>query len=123
MEEELELRNVSLSRDGVETTVMIPPSTSVMDAPAKSSPLHMHRLRNLAIASIICGCSCIGVLALIYAIKASEKQKAGSHDSAAYWAQKSRFTCFLSVGVCMSLLILVFLLLVLLSYLLSQAEL
>ncbi|XP_042327076.1 transmembrane protein 265 [Sceloporus undulatus] len=115
----METRNGSLPQDGVETSVMI---TSEMDPPAKPSPLRMHGLRNLAIASIICGCSCLGVLALIYAVKANEKQKAGSQELALRWAQKSRCLSVLSISVWLGLLILVPMSMVLLSYLLSQAE-
>ncbi|KAH0626366.1 hypothetical protein JD844_001308 [Phrynosoma platyrhinos] len=115
----MEPRNGSFPRDGAETSVMI---TSEMDPPAKPSPLRMHSLRNLAIASIICGCSCLGVLALIYAVKANEKQKAGSQELAIYWAQKSRCMSVLSIGVWLGLLILVPISIVLLSYLLSQVE-
>uniref|UniRef100_A0A8C8RID3 Transmembrane protein 265 n=1 Tax=Pelusios castaneus TaxID=367368 RepID=A0A8C8RID3_9SAUR len=78
-------------------------------------------LRYLAIGSIVCGCSCLGVLALIYAVKANEKRKTNSPD-AALWAQKSCRCSFLSIGVCMSLLILVPLLMGLISYLIARAE-
>lgn len=70
--EEMELSNGTLPREGGETTVMMinvgPAETLNAD---KSFLLRTHKLRKLAIASIICGCSCIGVLALIYAVKVS----------------------------------------------------
>nr|XP_020669213.1 transmembrane protein 265 [Pogona vitticeps] len=121
MGEEMELRIGSPPRDG-ETAVMISTDMSRTDPPAKQPPLKMHRFRNLAIASIICGCSCIGVLALIYAVKAKEKQKNDSQDSAVYWARRSRCMSFLSIGVWLCFLILVPLSIILLSYILSQAE-
>ncbi|XP_033026710.1 transmembrane protein 265 [Lacerta agilis] len=75
MEGEQELKNGTLRQDAAETIVMIPADIQEKDMPAKPPSFHKHRLRSLAIFSIICGCSCIGVLALIYAIKASEKQR------------------------------------------------
>uniref|UniRef100_A0A8C0G9Y0 Transmembrane protein 265 n=1 Tax=Chelonoidis abingdonii TaxID=106734 RepID=A0A8C0G9Y0_CHEAB len=78
-------------------------------------------LRNLAIGSIICGCSCLGVLALIYAVKANEKRKTNSPDTD-LWARKSFRFSLLSIGVWVSLLILVPLLMGLISYLIARAE-
>nr|XP_056720201.1 transmembrane protein 265 [Euleptes europaea] len=119
--EEMELSNGTLPREGGETAVMINLGTAETCDPDKAFLLRTHKLRKLAIASIICGCSCIGVLALIYAVKAREKQKANSHDSA-YWAQKSRCMSMLSIGVWVSLLVMVPLLTILISYIFSQAE-
>ncbi|KAF7238750.1 hypothetical protein EYD10_14450 [Varanus komodoensis] len=122
MGEEMELSNGGFAQDGAEMVPMTTASTTQGDNPTKLPPLHLHKLRNLAIASIICGCSCIGVLALIYAIKASEKQKAGSQDVAAYWARKSRLMSVFSIAVWLCLLILVPLLVILVSYIFAQAE-
>uniref|UniRef100_A0A8C3S8Q1 Transmembrane protein 265 n=1 Tax=Chelydra serpentina TaxID=8475 RepID=A0A8C3S8Q1_CHESE len=69
-------------------------------------------LRNLAIGSIVCGCSCLGVLALIYAVKVRGD----------LWARKSFRFSLLSIGVWVSLLILVPLLMGLISYLIARAE-
>ncbi|XP_034991171.1 transmembrane protein 265 [Zootoca vivipara] len=122
MEGEQELKNGTLRQDAAETIVMIPADTQEKDMPAKPPSFHKHRLRSLAIFSIICGCSCIGVLALIYAVKASEKQKAGSQVSAADWARRSRRLSVLSISVWVSLIILVPVSVYLISYLLTQAE-
>ncbi|KAM3820856.1 transmembrane protein 265 isoform 1-T1 [Vipera latastei] len=113
MDEEMGVHNEGESRG------MVAPDTL---ASGQSPALNVRRLRNLAIASIICGCSCIGVLALIYAVKANEKQKAHSQNAALHWARKSRFMSFLSISVWIFLLILTPTLLVLLSYLVSKAE-
>ncbi|KAL8176590.1 UNVERIFIED_CONTAM: hypothetical protein K2H54_036770 [Gekko kuhli] len=122
MAEEMELGKGALPREAVETTVMINVGSAETHNADKSFLLHTHKLRNLAIASIVCGCSCIGVLALIYAVKAREKQKVNSHDSAVYWYRKSRCMSWLSIGVWVSLLLLVPLLTILISYIFSQAE-
>ncbi|KAG8140639.1 hypothetical protein E2320_003346 [Naja naja] len=105
-----------------ESRGMAGPNTLEGDHPGKPPALNMHRLRSLAIASIICGCSCIGVLALIYAVKANEKQKAHFQNAALHWARKSRLMSCLSIIVWVSLLILIPMLLVLMSYLISKAE-
>lgn len=71
MAEEMEFRNGALPREGGESTVMINVGSAETHNAGKSFLLRTHKLRNLAIASIICGCSCLGVLALIYAVKVS----------------------------------------------------
>ncbi|XP_060112612.1 transmembrane protein 265 [Heteronotia binoei] len=122
MAEEMELSNRTLPREGNETSVMINMGSAGTHNAKKSFLLRTHKLRNLAIASIVCGCSCIGILALIYAFKAREYQRANSHNSAAYWYRKSLRMSWLSIGVWVSLLILVPLLTILVSYIFSQAE-
>ncbi|XP_054849202.1 transmembrane protein 265 [Eublepharis macularius] len=122
MAEEMELSNGTSAREGAETAVMINSGAMENHCSDKAFPLCVRRLRNLAIASIVCGCSCIGVLALIYAVKAREKQKANSSKEAAYWARKSQRLSFLSIGVWVSLLLLVPLSIILFSYAFSQAE-
>ncbi|XP_070583940.1 transmembrane protein 265 [Erythrolamprus reginae] len=116
MDEEMGVLNEGESRK------MAGPETIENGNLGKSPALNVHRLRNLAIASIICGCSCIGVLALIYAVKANEKQKAYCQNAAFHWARKSRLMSFLSITVWIALLILIPMLLVLMSYLISKAE-
>ncbi|XP_063159132.1 transmembrane protein 265 [Candoia aspera] len=116
MDEEMGVINVGENRGRIVL------GTLESDIPDKTPPLNVHRLRNLAIASIVCGCSCIGILALIYAVKANEKQKAHSQNAAIHWARKSWLMSCLSISVWLSILILTPLLLVLISYLVSQAE-
>ncbi|XP_053883626.1 transmembrane protein 265 [Malaclemys terrapin pileata] len=105
--------------DEAETVVMIQKGPSRPE-PSAWTP-RPRALRNLAIGSIVCGCSCLGVLALIYAVKANEKRKTNSPD-AALWARKSFRFSLLSIGVWVSLLILVPLLMGLISYLIARAE-
>lgn len=107
------------TKDEAETVVMIQEGPS-RPKPSAWTP-RPRALRNLAIGSIICGCSCLGVLALIYAVKANEKRKTNSSD-ANLWARKSFRFSLLSIGVWVSLLILVPLLMGLISYLIARAE-
>ncbi|XP_032093773.1 transmembrane protein 265 [Thamnophis elegans] len=116
MDEEMGVLNEGESRG------MARPDTLESDNPGKSPALNVRRLRSLAIASIICGCSCIGVVALIYAVKANEKQKTHCQNAALHWARKSQFMSCLSIIVWVSLLILTPMLLVLMSYLIAKAE-
>lgn len=60
---------------------------------------------------------------LFTVLQANEKQKAHSNELAAYWAKKSRKTAFLSIGIFVSLLILVPSLVVLISYVISVSDL
>ncbi|CAM4572080.1 unnamed protein product [Caretta caretta] len=105
--------------DEAETVVMIQEGPSRPE-PSAWTP-RPHALRCLAIGSIVCCCSCLGVLALIYAVKANEKRKTNSPD-ADLWARKSFRFSLLSIGVWVSLLILVPLLMGLISYLIARAE-
>ncbi|XP_047390277.1 transmembrane protein 265 isoform X5 [Sciurus carolinensis] len=80
------------------------------------------RLRYLAATSIICGCSCLGVMALVFAIKAEERHKAGRFVEAVHWGARARRLILASFAVWLAVLILAPLLLWLLSYAIAQAE-
>ncbi|XP_013360222.1 PREDICTED: transmembrane protein 265 [Chinchilla lanigera] len=80
------------------------------------------RLRCLAATSIICGCSCLGVMALVFAIKAEERHKAGRFEEAVHWGARSRRLILASFAVWLAVLILSPVLLWLLSYTIAQAE-
>ncbi|XP_012997172.1 transmembrane protein 265 [Cavia porcellus] len=80
------------------------------------------RLRCLAATSIICGCSCLGVMALVFAIKAEERHKAGRFEEAVHWGVRSRRLILASFAVWLAVLILCPVLLWLLSYAITQAE-
>ncbi|KAJ0000940.1 hypothetical protein NQD34_005960 [Periophthalmus magnuspinnatus] len=69
--------------------------------------------RRLAIFSIMCGLSCIGIIALKYSVKAKERQR---HDpeSAAIFARKAKkfsiisiVTLFVTIGMALALMALV----------------
>ncbi|XP_008246955.2 transmembrane protein 265 isoform X1 [Oryctolagus cuniculus] len=97
---------------------------STMEAAHSPSPIRCCwlRLRYLAAASIICGCSCLGVMALVSAIKAEERHKAGRPEEAAPWGARARRLILASFTVWLAVLILAPLLLWLLSYAIAQAE-
>ncbi|XP_021570111.1 transmembrane protein 265 isoform X2 [Carlito syrichta] len=80
------------------------------------------RLRYLAATSIICGCSCLGVMALVFAIKAEERHKAGRFQEAVSWGARARKLILVSFAVWLAVLVLGPLLLWLLSYAIAQAE-
>ncbi|XP_012619657.1 transmembrane protein 265 [Microcebus murinus] len=80
------------------------------------------RLRYLAATSIICGCSCLGVMALVFAIKAEERLKAGRSEEAVHWGARARRLILASFAVWFAVLILGPILLWLLSYAIAQAE-
>lgn len=92
---------------------------SNMEAALSPSPIHCCwlRLRYLAAISIICGCSCLGVMALVFAIKAEER-----HEEAIYWGSRARKFILASFAVWFAVLFLGPLLLWLLSYTVAQAE-
>lgn len=80
------------------------------------------RLRCLAATSIICGCSCLGVMALVFAIKAEERHKAGHFEEAVHWGARARRFILTSFAIWLAVLVLGPLLLWLLSYIIAQAE-
>ncbi|XP_008822063.1 transmembrane protein 265 [Nannospalax galili] len=80
------------------------------------------RLRYWAATSIICGCSCLGVMALVFAIKAEERHKAGRSKEAVYWGARAQRLILTSFAVWIAVLTLAPLLLWLLSYTIAQAE-
>ncbi|XP_007948435.1 transmembrane protein 265 [Orycteropus afer afer] len=98
----------------------------VSNPEAAPSPSPMYccwlRLRYVAATSIICGCSCLGVMALVFAIKAEERHKAGRSLEAVHWGRRARRFILASFAVWLSVLVLGPLLLWLLSYTIAQAE-
>ncbi|XP_014443187.1 transmembrane protein 265 [Tupaia chinensis] len=86
------------------------------------------RLRYLAATSIICGCSCLGVMALVFAVKVrnailwEQAYKAGRFQEAVHWGSRARRLILASFAVWLSVLVLGPLLLWLLSYAIAQAE-
>ncbi|KAK2498272.1 hypothetical protein MC885_005860 [Smutsia gigantea] len=97
---------------------------SNMEATCSPSPIRCCwlRLRCWAATSIICGCTCLGVLALAFAIKAEERHKAGRSEEAVHWGARARRFILASFAVWLAALILGPMLLWLLSYAIAQAE-
>ncbi|XP_055265855.1 transmembrane protein 265 [Moschus berezovskii] len=98
----------------------------VCNTEAACSPSPMRccwlRLRCLAATSIICGCSCLGIVALVFAIKAEERHKAGRLEEAVHWGAQARRFILASFAVWLTVLALGPLLLWLVSYAIAQAE-
>ncbi|EQB77959.1 helicase SRCAP [Camelus ferus] len=97
---------------------------SNMEAAHSPSPIRCCwlRLRYLAATSVVCGCSCLGVLALVFAIKAEERHKAGRLEEAMHWGARARRFILASFATWLAVLILGPVLLWLLSYAIAQAE-
>ncbi|XP_051855030.1 transmembrane protein 265 [Antechinus flavipes] len=94
------------------------------DSPQASLPVGCNRysLRCLAATSIICGCSCFGIMALVFAVKAEERHKAGKPEEALFWGNRARRLALASIAVWLGVLVLGPLLFWLLSYAIAQAE-
>ncbi|KAK9534790.1 hypothetical protein VZT92_007213 [Zoarces viviparus] len=75
--------------------------------------------RKLAICSIICGISCIGIKALINSVKAEREQ---DPEKAAPFLKRAKKLGIISIVVWVSLLILTPILIVLVSYLLTLGD-
>ncbi|XP_071387204.1 transmembrane protein 265-like [Centroberyx affinis] len=75
--------------------------------------------RKLAIGSIICGISCIGIVALINSVKARE---AGNPQKAEHFSRRARKFGVISIVSWLALLVLAPLLLALCSYLLTLID-
>ncbi|KAJ1126170.1 hypothetical protein NDU88_004578 [Pleurodeles waltl] len=96
-------------------------SSGSPDTTRSQEPQHCtkHGPRNLAITSVICGFSCIGIVALIYAMKA---EGAGDLEAARTMRRKSRRFSILSISLWVGTLIFLPLFLGFLSYVVAQAE-
>ncbi|XP_075998963.1 transmembrane protein 265-like [Genypterus blacodes] len=86
--------------------------------PAASCCKDRHH-RKLAICSIICGITCIGILALINSVKAGE---AKNGTSAKYYSRRARKLGVISIVVWLILLLFTPAFLVLVSYILTLRE-
>ncbi|GAA6229874.1 transmembrane protein 265 [Lates japonicus] len=75
--------------------------------------------RKLAICSIICGISCIGIKALINSVKAEQTE---DPDTAAKFSQRARKLGIISVVTWVGILISIPILLALVSYLLTLQD-
>ncbi|OCT61824.1 transmembrane protein 265 [Xenopus laevis] len=75
--------------------------------------------RRLAIMSIVCGYSCVGIKALLLALKAEHEE---NQQSSRYLSRRSRRLSLLSIGLCVGTLVFFPLLLICLSYILAVAE-
>ncbi|XP_072453640.1 helicase SRCAP isoform X4 [Notamacropus eugenii] len=97
---------------------------SIETDPPPASPVgcSWYSLRCLAATSIICGCSCLGVMALVFAVKAEERWKAGKPQEALFLGNRARRFALFSIAVWIGALVLGPLLLWLLSYAIAQAE-
>ncbi|XP_068940765.1 transmembrane protein 265 [Petaurus breviceps papuanus] len=97
---------------------------SVETDPPASPPVGCCRysLRCFATCSIICGCSCLGVMALVFAVKAEERRKAGKLEEALFLGNRAKRFALASIAVWLGGLVLGLLLLWLLSYAIAQAE-
>ncbi|XP_036597008.1 transmembrane protein 265 [Trichosurus vulpecula] len=103
----------------LETLVSIEPAPPPASPPVGCS---RYSLRCLAATSIICGCSCLGVMALVFAIKAEERRKAGKPEEALFLGSRAKRFAVAGIAVWLGVLVLGPLLLWLLSYAIAQAE-
>ncbi|OCT64537.1 hypothetical protein XELAEV_18045636mg [Xenopus laevis] len=75
--------------------------------------------RRLAIMSTVCGYSCVGIKALLVALKAEREE---DQEESRKLSRRSRCLSGLSIGLCVGTLVFLPLLLILLSYILAVAE-
>ncbi|KAM4026038.1 transmembrane protein 265 [Anomaloglossus baeobatrachus] len=87
----------------------------------KSRPRHLPscNLRSLAIVSIICGVSCVGIKALILALQAEQE---GDQEMRGTLSRRSRRFSVLSILLFVGILVSLPFLLVLVSYLMTLIE-
>ncbi|XP_069783190.1 transmembrane protein 265-like [Narcine bancroftii] len=76
----------------------------------------------LSVTSVILGCSCIGVIALIHAVKAREREKSGDLEGARRFSGRALKFSALSLVVIVLWVFLALGLVVLISYLARVAE-
>ncbi|KAL0993294.1 hypothetical protein UPYG_G00105780 [Umbra pygmaea] len=93
--------------------------TEVPDGQNDNSGGKVRDFRKLAICSIICGLSCIGIVALINSVKATREK---DPEKAQIFSQKAKSFGIISIVLWLFILLLTPLLLILVSYLLTLVE-
>ncbi|XP_047657225.1 transmembrane protein 265 isoform X2 [Tachysurus fulvidraco] len=108
-----------------EPTTSTPLTTITHSGDVERGPDDQHQVRDyrkLAICSIICGLSCVGIVSLIYSVKTRELNKKSGGEPAHKAKEYSKKTLRWALGAIVALvgfIILVILLVGLLSYLLT----
>ncbi|XP_041094586.1 transmembrane protein 265-like [Polyodon spathula] len=115
----MELTNGLVSNESEATPLAMTPQSGERSV-ERPRPSH-EEYRTLSIASVICGISCIGVLAVINSVKASER-RSYDPERAELLASKARRFAILSILVFVGILVLVPLLMALVSYLLTIVD-
>ncbi|CAL8310838.1 unnamed protein product [Arctogadus glacialis] len=75
--------------------------------------------RRLAISSIVCGLSCIGIMSLIYSVRARETKNPGDSQEL---SKKARKYGLISIAVWVAILLIIPALVVLVSYVLTLID-
>ncbi|KAL4658214.1 transmembrane protein 265 [Arapaima gigas] len=88
---------------------------------SSSSSGRIRKYRQLAVWSIICGLSCIGILSLINSVKAQERRNRDP-EKARENSRLARKYGFLAIGLWILLIVLTPILMALVSYLLRTVE-
>ncbi|KAJ8253522.1 hypothetical protein COCON_G00201340 [Conger conger] len=105
------------------TALQSVPGSGLQPASRNDAPNHHYNVpykdyRKLAISSIICGISCIGIFALINSVKARERSLRDP-ERAQINSHKARQLSFLAIAVWMGVLVLIPTVMALVSYLLT----
>ncbi|CAL1587670.1 unnamed protein product [Knipowitschia caucasica] len=88
---------------------------------AASSCCRDNHYRRLSIISVVCGLTCVGVIALKYSVKAKERQRLDP-DRASYFALKARKFSIISIVAFASIIAVVPILMALVSYLVTLQD-
>ncbi|KAG9350035.1 hypothetical protein JZ751_026388 [Albula glossodonta] len=103
---------------GEHVSLQTVPGTGNMTGAHAFSSGPVRDYRRLAIGSIICGISCIGIYALINSVKAWERRESDPENAEIY-SNKARKWSFFAIAAWVGLLILIPVLMALVSYLLT----
>ncbi|XP_067837152.1 interferon-induced transmembrane protein 5-like [Heptranchias perlo] len=76
----------------------------------------------LAVCSVVFGCSCVGIVALVNAVKAMENEKRGDEEKAQRCQKRAEWCSIASFGACVVSVLLALALIVLVSYLVRLAH-
>ncbi|KAJ8347395.1 hypothetical protein SKAU_G00287960 [Synaphobranchus kaupii] len=95
------------------------PGSGLQTGSENDSPKpHYKDYRKLAISSIVCGISCIGIFALINSVKAREKSRKDPENAKSY-SHKAKRLSLIAITVWVGVLVLIPMLMALVSYLLT----
>lgn len=99
----------------------VPGSGQLSSGKNEAPKIRRNDYRKLAIASIICGLSCVGIIALINSVKARERTSRDP-ESAQIYAHRARRFSLIAIAAWFGLLVLILVLMALVSYLLTLID-
>ncbi|KAJ8364408.1 hypothetical protein SKAU_G00132390 [Synaphobranchus kaupii] len=115
------MANIPKSATGENITMETGPDLENISRMHNDITSHVRDYRWLAIGSIICGISCIGICALINSVKVRERRESDPEKAQVY-SDDARKLSFIAIAVWIGLIILIPVMMAIISYLLTLKD-